>query len=107
VLAILRASGMPDSRSVAGLYLLWVIANGFSLEEAHASQPEPPGPLPSPAAYYLTSLLSDRFPNLTTVAGEFAETASDERFELLIGIFIDGLAASGQAQTEGGGIHDN
>jgi hypothetical protein len=33
VLAIMRAGGLPDSRSVAGLYLLWVIVNGFSLKE--------------------------------------------------------------------------
>ena len=37
-------------------------------------------------------LPGDRFPNLVAVAGEFAETTLDERFELLIGIFIDGLA---------------
>ena len=31
VLAIMRVGGLPDSWSVAGLYLLWVIVNGFSL----------------------------------------------------------------------------
>jgi len=33
VLAILRAGGLPDRLSVAGLYLLWIIVNGFSLAE--------------------------------------------------------------------------
>jgi Tetracyclin repressor-like, C-terminal domain len=95
VLAILRASGMPDSQSVAGLYLLWVIVNGFSLEEAQASHADPLRELSSPAASrYLTALLNDGFPNLATLAGEFWETTSDDRFELLIGIFIKGLAAS-------------
>jgi hypothetical protein len=36
MLAIMRAGGLPDSRSVAGPHLLWVIVNGFSLEETRA-----------------------------------------------------------------------
>src|SRR6516225_12172165 len=39
VLAILRAGGLSDGRAVAGLYLLWVIVNGFSLEETGAGEP--------------------------------------------------------------------
>ena len=38
------------------------------------------------------ALPGDRFPNLVAVADEFAKTDWDERFELLIRIFIDGLA---------------
>jgi hypothetical protein len=92
VLAIMRAGGLSDSRSVAGLYLLWVIVNGFSLEEARSAEPERPGPDLSPdVSQYFASLPGDRFPNLVAVAGEFAKTDFDERFELLIGIFIDGL----------------
>jgi len=45
---------------------------------------------------YFASLPGDRFPNLAAAAGEFAQTDSDERFELLIRIFINGLA--GQAR---------
>ena len=97
VLAIMREGGLPDSQSVAGLYLLWVIVNGFSLEEAPAAEPERPGADLSPeVSRYFASLPGDRFPNLAAAAGEFAKTDFDERFELLIGIFIDGLA--GQAR---------
>jgi hypothetical protein len=94
VLAIMRAGGLPDSRAVAGLYLLWVIVNGFSLEETRAEEPERSRPDLSPeASRYFASLPVDRFPNLAAVAGEFAKTDWDERFELVISIFIDGLAA--------------
>jgi tetracycline repressor-like protein len=93
VLAIIRAGGLSDSLSVAGLHLLWVIVNGFSLEEAHTGQPERIRPELSPeVSQYFAALPGDRFPNLSAVAGEFAATNLDERFELLIGIFIDGLA---------------
>ena len=94
VLAIMRAGGLPDSRSVAGLYLLWVIVNGFSLEETRTEEPERSRPdLSSEVSRYFASLPADRFPNLVAAAGEFAKTDSDERFELLISIFINGLAA--------------
>ena len=93
VLAIMRAGGLPDSQAVAGLYLLWVIVNGFSLEETRTEDPERPGPdLSSEVKRYFASLPGDRFPNLVAVADEFAKTDWDERFELLIMTFIDGLA---------------
>ena len=92
VLAILRAGSLPDRLSVAGLYLLWIIVNGFSLEETQTGRPERPGPDLAPAvSRYFASLPGDRFPNLVAVAGEFAKTDLDERFEQLIAIFIDGL----------------
>jgi hypothetical protein len=93
VLAIMRAGGLSDGRSAAGLYLLWMIVNGFSLEETQADRPERIGPDLAPAVSdYLASLPGDRFPNLVALAGEFAKTDLDERFELLIAIFIAGLA---------------
>ena len=93
VLAIMRAGGLPDSQAVAGLYLLWVIVNGFLLEETRTEDPERPGPdLSSEVKRYFASLPGDRFPNLVAVADEFAKTDWDERFELLIMTFIDGLA---------------
>jgi TetR/AcrR family transcriptional regulator, tetracycline repressor protein len=93
VLAIMRAGGLSDSLSAAGLHLLWVIVKGFSLEEAPTWQPERIDPDLSPeVSQYFAALPGDRFPNLSAVAGEFAATNLDERFELLIGIFIDGLA---------------
>jgi hypothetical protein len=96
VLAILRAGGLSDSRSVAGLCLLWVIVNGFSLAETGDAELERPGPDLSPdVSHYFASLPGDHFPNLVAAAGELAKTDFDERFELLIGIFIEGL--TGQA----------
>ena len=93
MLAIMRAGGLPDSQAVAGLYLLWVIVNGFSREETRTEDPERPGPdLSSEVKRYFASLPGDRFPNLVAVADEFAKTDWDERFELLIMTFIDGLA---------------
>jgi hypothetical protein len=92
VLAIMRAGGLPDRLSVAGLYLLWIIVNGFSLEETQTGRPERPDPDLAPAvSRYFASLPGDRFPTLVAVAGEFAKTDLDERFEQLIAIFIDGL----------------
>ena len=94
VLAIMRAGGLPDSQSVAGLHLLWIITNGFSLEETQTDGLERPGPELAPVVSdYFASLPDDRFPNLVAVAGEFATTDPDECFELLIAIFIDGLTA--------------
>jgi TetR/AcrR family tetracycline transcriptional repressor len=93
VLAIMRTGGLSDSRSVAGLYLLWLIVNGFSLEETQTGEPGPIGPDLSPVVkQYYASLPGDRFPNLAAVAGEFGNPDLDQRFDLLIGIFIDGLA---------------
>jgi len=93
VLAIMRAGGLQGSRSVAGLYLLWVLVNGFSLEETRAPDPERANQALSPmVSQYFAALPGDRFPVLTAAAGEFAATDFDERFELLIKIFIDGLA---------------
>jgi TetR/AcrR family transcriptional regulator, tetracycline repressor protein len=92
VLAIMRAGGLPDHRAVAGLYLLWIIVNGFSLEETGAGEPERTDPDLSQMRQFFAFLPGDRFPNLVAVSGEFAQTTSDQRFELLIGIFTSGLA---------------
>jgi hypothetical protein len=43
-------------------------------------------------AGYFASLPPEHFPNLTKLAGEFSLTDDDERFELLLDIFVDGLA---------------
>jgi TetR/AcrR family transcriptional regulator, tetracycline repressor protein len=91
VLAIIRAGGLPESESVAGLYLLWIIVNGFSLEETQAAEPERTDLSPE-VSWYFASLPGDRFPNLAAAAGEFAKTDFDESFELLIRIFIEVLA---------------
>ena len=44
------------------------------------------------------------FPNLVELAGEFALTDDDARFELLLDIFVDGLArAASSARAAAGG----
>jgi len=49
---------------------------------------------PSPGAVsgYLASLPPEKFPNLTALAGQFANAGTEQRFELLISLFVDGLA---------------
>ena len=46
---------------------------------------------------YFASLPGDRFPNLVAVAGTYAEGIADERFELLVDLFVDGLLARARA----------
>jgi hypothetical protein len=41
---------------------------------------------------YMASLPADRFGHLVHVADHFAADDVDERFELLLDIFVDGLA---------------
>jgi hypothetical protein len=43
-------------------------------------------------ADYLASLPVDQFPNITAVTGHFIEDDPGQRFELLIDLFVDGLA---------------
>jgi AcrR family transcriptional regulator len=105
VLAILRAGGVPDWLAVAGHHLLIAVVNGFTLDETPPEQPpRAPGgdpgtggdtasqPSPDAASGYLASLPPAQFPNLTALAGHFTAADPDERFELLLGIFVDGLA---------------
>ena len=44
------------------------------------------------ASDYLASLPSDRFPHLVAVAAHIAQDNADEHFELLLDLFVDGLA---------------
>jgi hypothetical protein len=39
-----------------------------------------------------------QFPNLTALAGHFSSVGPDERFELLLDIFVDGLAQRAAAR---------
>jgi hypothetical protein len=41
---------------------------------------------------YVASLPAERFPHMVSLADEFAFADAGERFELLIDIFVDGLA---------------
>jgi hypothetical protein len=59
----------------------------------------PVPPSPGAARDDIASLAPGQFPNLTAVADHFADADPDQRFELLLDLFVDGLAqraASGQ-----------
>jgi AcrR family transcriptional regulator len=105
VLAILRAGSVPDQLAVLGHHLLIAIVNGFTIDETGtgdgpgAEQP----PLDQAAQMvrdYLVSLPRERFPNLVALADHFTITDPDQRFELLLDLYVDGLAE--RARTLGG-----
>jgi TetR/AcrR family tetracycline transcriptional repressor len=95
VLAILRAGGLPDELAVTGHHLLIATINGFTLDET--GLPEATAVDWSEGAKavrdYMGSLPTDRFPNLTQVADQFTAANNDERFEVLVDIYVSGLAA--------------
>jgi TetR/AcrR family tetracycline transcriptional repressor len=98
VLAILRAGGVPDELAVQSYLLLISAVNGFTMDEAGYTEGERPADSPPPEEIaqmvrdYLESLPADRFPNLTEVGEAFAVSDQDARFELLIDLFVEGLA---------------
>jgi AcrR family transcriptional regulator len=113
VLAILRAGGLPPRLAVQGYLLLIATVNGFTVDETGVedSSAEDSGAgdsggsalaLPADPASrqevadmardYIASLPAEQFPNMVGLAGEFAFSDADERFEMLIDIFVDGLA---------------
>ncbi len=103
-LAILRAGGLPPRLAVQGSHLLISTVNGFTLDETgvdtaagyggragNADGDDAVG-VADLASAYIGGLPAQRFPNLVALADEFAYADPDERFELLIDIFTDGLA---------------
>jgi AcrR family transcriptional regulator len=98
VLAILRAGGVPDALAVQSYLLLFSVINGFTVDEAgyEDAAVETAPPLDEAAEMvggYLRSLPADQFPNLAAVGQHFAMADQDARFELLLDLFVDGLAA--------------
>ena len=98
VLAILRAGGVPDDLAVQSYLLLFSVINGFTVDEAgyEDAAVETAPPLDEAAEMvggYLRSLPEDQFPNLAAVGQHFAMADQDARFELLLDLFVDGLAA--------------
>jgi AcrR family transcriptional regulator len=96
VLAVLRAGGVPDDLAVLGHHLLFSIVNGFTLDEtglAETMDDEQLREAGRMARDYIAALPSDRFPNMVAVADAYAITDKDRRFELLIDLYVDGLAA--------------
>jgi AcrR family transcriptional regulator len=104
ILAILRAGGLAPHLAVQGYLLLIATVNGFTIDETGVDDsadsrggsmsldPDSLQQVANMARDYIASLPADRFPNMTALAGEFAFADPDERFELLIDIFVDGLA---------------
>jgi len=102
VLGILRAGGVPDALAVAGHQLLISTVMGFAIDETgEGGQPPADQPRPNVAAAmtrdYLASLPSDRFPHLVELADHITAANADQRFELLLDLFVDGLAARGHS----------
>jgi AcrR family transcriptional regulator len=109
VLAILRAGGLPPRLAVQGYLLLIATVNGFTVDEtgvddAAAGSGGGPGDparrqeTVTMARDYLASLPAGLFPNLVALASEFAFADPGERFEVLIDIFVDGLARRAGAE---------
>jgi AcrR family transcriptional regulator len=105
VLAILRAAGLSPRLAVQGYLLMISVVNGFTVDEtgvedgapddAGAGQPMDPASQQEAANMardYIASLPADQFPTMVSLADEFTFADDDERFEMLIGIFIEGLA---------------
>jgi TetR/AcrR family transcriptional regulator, tetracycline repressor protein len=106
MLAILRAGGLPPRLAVQGYLLLIATVNGFTVDETgvedsgaensgRGARPADPAELQEVANMardYIASLPAEQFPNMVGLADEFAFAGADERFEMLIDIFVDGLA---------------
>ena len=108
VLAILRAGGLPPRLAVQGYLLLIATVNGFTVDEtgvedsgvedsggsalAVPTDPASRQEVADMARDYIASLPAEQFPNMVGLADEFAFSDADERFEMLIDIFVDGLA---------------
>jgi AcrR family transcriptional regulator len=94
--AIMRQGGVPDQLAVTGQHLLFAVVNGFTLDETLDLGVEGAAPVDEQAAGmardYIAALPADRFPNLVAVAEHFAFADSDQRFALLIDLYVDGLA---------------
>jgi AcrR family transcriptional regulator len=104
VLAILRAAGVPPRLAVQGSHLLISTINGFTLDETgegDADEPQGGQEAADMARGYLASLPPAQFPHLVELADEYSYADPDERFELLIDIFTDGLARRAAAA----GVH--
>jgi AcrR family transcriptional regulator len=92
--AILRAGGIPDRLAVTAHHLLFAIINGFTLDETPELAVEVEGPPDADAARaYVAQLPTERFPNLIAVAEHLDYADNDQTFDLLLELFVDGLAA--------------
>ena len=99
LLAIIRASGMPDRVAAMAGDLLSTYIEGFTLEEGMwlerykeldedtwASERQK-------IIDYFAALPADRFPNMVAMAGLMVDESNDYRFELGLDILVRGLAS--------------
>ena len=105
-LAILRAGGLSPRLAVQGYLLLIGTVNGFTMDETGVEDGSAPKLDPDElqesanmARDYIASLPGEQFPNMIELAGEFAFSDPDERFEMLLDIFVDGLARRAAASS--------
>src|SRR5919197_6251181 len=104
VLAILRSGGVPDHLAVVGVWLLTSVVNGFTMDETADYTPTTGEPRVSEedarmASNYIASLPRDRFPNMVEVAQYYTAGDPNERFELLLDLFVDGLAKRAASES--------
>jgi len=110
VLAIVRSGGVPDEMAVRAVWLLTSVVNGFTMDENADYTPttgdaEVTEEAAELASAYIASLPADRFPNVVAVAGQYRAIDRDESFELLLDLYVDGLAkrASSESAHDTGG----
>jgi AcrR family transcriptional regulator len=102
VLAILRAGGVPDRLAVLGHHLLISVVNGFTMDETADYSATGDMPLEQMAQLgrdYIASLPRDSFPNMVAVADYYTVIDPNERFELLLDLFVDGLAQRAASES--------
>jgi AcrR family transcriptional regulator len=94
LLAIFRAGGLPDRTALVASHLIFVVINAFALEDIAPGTVTgtPPDEFSAMITGYVASLPAEQFPNLVAVAPAFAADDLDARFELLLDLFVDGLA---------------
>jgi AcrR family transcriptional regulator len=104
VLAILRSGGVPDRLAVRGVWLLTSVVNGFTMDEGADYTPttgdtQMTDEAAQMASNYVASLPRERFPNMVEVADEYQAIDPDESFELLLDLFVDGLAKRAASES--------
>ena len=113
VVGVLRAGGVPDDLAVSGYLLLFALVNGFTMDEMAdpvlGPDDSPDQLSPSAVSGYLASLPVDQFPNIVATAPHFAQWDNDVQFEMLVDLYVDGLAqraAAARAARAGQGEPD-
>jgi AcrR family transcriptional regulator len=110
VVGVLRAGGVPDDLAVSGYLLLFALVNGFTMDEMAdpvlGPDDSPDQLSPSAVSGYLASLPVDQFPNIVASAPHFAQWDNDVQFEMLVDLYVDGLAQRAAAARAAQGDPD-